>query len=459
MTRKAGRMTTDMPQPPQPSLRQRILRAASWDVGGSIVGSALRLASNLIMTRLLMPEAFGMLALAVTIMTAITLSTDIGIHRSITREPDGDQTHFLRVAWVVKILRSSFIAAGILLAALGVWFLAPAYAPEGTIYAQPEMPGLIAMIALSPLINGLVSTRRELAIRQMNRKPTVLIRLSGQALSVLSMILFAQISPTVWALMCGMLVNNLVFCIASHLFMEGPTMRFEWNRGIADRLWKFGKWIMASSALSFLARNADKFVLGGLLGSATFGLYVIAQIWIDSIRQVIGQLNNGLGFPVVAETSRTRPKEMPRLYRRFQYRIDLICVGAFLLGVLGGPALIGLLYTDAYQDAGRYLQLMAFMLLVLRFNTLGSLVLNAGNSRAMLITAILRAVASIGLMILGYRYFGVEGAILGVAAAPLASLPYVLWLVRPILGARETRIDVIWGIAVFTLTLAAFWWI
>lgn len=452
-------MTTDMSQPPQPSLRHRILRAASWDVGGSIVGSALRLASNLIMTRLLMPEAFGMLALAVTIMTAITLSTDIGIHRSITREPDGDQTHFLRVAWVVKIMRSTFIAAGILLMAALVWLGAPSYAPDGTIYAQPEMPGLIAMIAISPLINGLVSTRQELAIRQMNRKPTVIIRLAGQVCSVIAMILFAQISPTVWALMCGMLVNNLVFCVGSHLFMEGPTMRFEWNREIADRLWKFGKWIMASSALSFVARNADKFVLGGLLGSATFGLYVIAQVWIDSVRQVVGQLSNGLGFPVVAEASRTRPDEMPRLYRRFQYRIDAICVGAFVLGVLGGPALISLLYTDSYHEAGRYLQLMAFMLLVLRFNTLGSLVLNAGNSRAMLITAVLRAVASISLMFLGYQYFGVEGAILGVAAAPLASLPYVLGLVRPILGARETRIDVVWGIVVLALIIAAFWWI
>ena len=417
----------------------------------------IRLASNLIMTRLLLPEAFGMIALASTVLSAINLSTDMGIRRSITREPDGDSVHFLRMAWVIKMLRSGIISGAILGIALLMWLLAPGLAPEGTIYAQPEMPGVIALIALAPLFRGIGSTSWELALRTIDRRSIVIWTIIPHITSVLAMIAFAQISPTVWALMCGMLTSYLVQSLATHLFMPGPRMGFVWDKEIADRMWHFGKWIMGSSFLGFASRNADKFVLGGILGSATFGLYVIAQIWVEAGRTLIRQIGDGIGFPVIAEAARTRPDDVPRLYRRFQHRIDILCVGACAVAVVGGPILIDLLYTDTYQPAAHLLQLMAFSFLALRFNTLGNLVLTAGNSRGLLIVAAIHAVVSIALMSAGYWTFGLDGAILGVVLAPLSALPYLLFLVRAMLGPTETRIEALWGVVVLGVILAGYW--
>ena len=439
------------------SLGQKARRGASWTVVGAVASSAIRLASNLIMTRLLLPEAFGMIALASTVLTAINLSTDMGIRRSITREPDGATDHFLRMAWMIKMLRSGLIAGAIVGVAVLMWFLAPGMAPEDTIYAQPEMPGVIALIALAPLFRGIGSTSWELAMRNIDRRSIVIWTAVPHVISVFAMIAFAQFSPTVWALMCGMLTNYLVQSLATHLFIPGPRMGLVWDKEIGDRLWHFGKWIMGASFLGFVSRNADKFVLGGLLGSATFGLYVIAQIWIDAGRRLIRQIGDGIGYPVIAEAARTRPHDVPQLYRRFQHRIDLLCIGACVIAIVGGPILIDFLYTDTYQPTARLLQLLAFSFLVLRFNTMGNLILTAGNSRAMLVISAILAVVSIVLMSGGYWAFGLDGAILGVVLAPLSALPYMLYLIRPMVGAKETRIEALWGTAVLVIVLVGFW--
>ncbi|WP_227271826.1 oligosaccharide flippase family protein [Roseobacter weihaiensis] len=439
------------------SLGQRAKRGARWTVIGIALTSVIRLASNLIMTRLLVPEAFGMIALASTIMTAINLSTDMGIARSVTREPDGDTKLFLRMAWMVKMLRSALIAGAILALAALMWLLAPGLAPAGTIYAQPEMPGLIALIALAPICRGMGSANWELALRNIDRRSIVIWTVLPLMVSILAMIAFAQISPTVWALMFGMLTNFLVQSLATHLFFPGPRMKFVWDKEIGDRLWHFGKWIMGSSFLSFVSRNADKFVLGALLGSATFGLYVIAQIWVEAGRNLIKKIGDGIGYPVIAEVARTRPEDLVRLYRRFQYRIDALCLAACAAAVVGGPIIVDLLYTDTYQQAGHLLQLMAFSFLVLRFSTLSNLVLTAGNSRAMLTVSAILAVVSVTLMALGYRFYGLDGAVLGVVLAPLSPLPYLLYLVHPMLGTKEVRIEALWGGAILVAIPVGFW--
>ena len=368
--------------PQKGSLGARALGAGGWNLFLSINQTLLRLVSNLIMTRLLLPEAFGMMAMAATVLTALTLFTDIGINRSIMREIDGADTRFLRVAWVVKILRSLVVAGGVLVAALVLWLLPDGTFPAESVYAQPQMPGLIALIALSPLLLGFASTSRELTIRRLENRRFVVFSFVAQICTVLAMVGFAQISPTVWALMAGMLVNNLMVCCFTHLVLPGPRMAFEWDPEIAERLWHFGKWLIGSSVLTFVARNADKLLLGGFLGAGLFGIYVISQIWIEAGKTLITRLSEGVAFPVVAEIMRTRPHELPRLYRKVQTAVDLFCVSGFLGALILGPLLVDLLYTSDYSLAGRYLQLMSPSFLMMRYESLRSLILNAGNSRA-----------------------------------------------------------------------------
>ena len=99
------------------TLRQRVIRAGSWAVTGFVTTQAIRLGGNLILTRLLFPEAFGLMAIVYVFMAGLALFSDLGINPSIIQNRQGGDPDFLNTAWVVQILRGVLIwVTGLLIA-------------------------------------------------------------------------------------------------------------------------------------------------------------------------------------------------------------------------------------------------------------------------------------------------------------------------------------------------------
>ncbi len=449
-------MTHISPTDPKPggSLFSRAAKAGSWSIFQVMGSNLLRLGSNLIMTRLLVPEAFGLMAMIGVLIAGLSLFTDIGIARSVAREPDGDQEHFLRVAWVVKIGRGAMIAACMLVIAILFWIFAPIYAPAGTVYADPDLPLLMALAALAPLIQGFDSTRNELCQRRLQMQYPAIFETGNHALTIVVMVVFAWFSPTVWALITGVLMGAVLKVLSTHLFYPGPRMAFVWDREIADRLWRYGKWLMGSSIFTFFAVNADKLLLGVFLDSTTFGILVIAMFWVEAGILFIARLSDGVGFPVISEVLRTRPDDAPRLYRKLQSVIDGICAVAFLILIFAGQLIIDLLYTSTYAVAGGYLTILSLRFLAVRFDTVNGLIMSQGNSWAMMVISGIRAVWICTALPLAFTYIGFKAVLIVIALVPIASVPYSLWLVRPYLGTKQISFDLLW--LVMTLAIAGF---
>ncbi len=433
--------------PGRKSLGSKVLQAGGWSIVQIVSTNFLRLASNLILTRYLAPDAFGVMAMIGTLLAAFNLFTDIGLSQSITRDKDGEDDHFLRVAWTIKLCRGAAIAGCVLLAALGLWAIAPSFAPPGTIYADPRLPLLVAISGLTPLIIGAESTTKELALRRLQNWRFTIIGILAQVLSLIAMVTFVQFSPTVWALLAGMLIMNITGLVASHLFYPGPRMRLVRDRVIADRFWQFGKYLMGSSSFSFIAQQADKLILAALLDATAFGLYVIAQIWVMAGKALIGRLTSRVGFPAMSDVIRNRPNELRRLFRKFQNTIDLICLSAFFLTYLFGEILIQMLYTQEYHIAGTYLSILSLSFLMIRFRTLDSLLVNMGNSRSALTISAVRAISICITIPLSYNFLGLEGTLLAVAMNNGLTAPYTLALLRPTLGEKQFRFDSLWLVA------------
>ena len=416
------------------SLRSRAASASLWSIAELGMSHALRLTSNLVMTRLLAPEAFGVIAMVSTLITAINMFTDIGVQQSIIRSPRGGEAHFLRAAWSVQILRSTAIAALIVLAGLLLWQLGPRLAPSGTVYADPNLPFLIMASAFAVIFQGFESNNLWLAARSMEYARTTLVNISAQVIGLVAMIGFASVHASVWALLSGMLVGAAARTLLSHLLLKGPRMAFVWNKQIADELWHFGKWIMGSSLFGFIANQADRLILGALLDKRTFGTYVIAVLWIEAVRMVIQKMNSQIGFAAFSEVLHKRPEQIQRAFRSFSRALDLICIAGFVGGVFGGPVLIAFLYSDSYIASAHFMPFLSLTILQMRFRALGSLVLAYGDSKTMMINSMLIAVLLCSFLPLGYFYFGMEGALLSLTLAPLCATPIMIRRAAKILG-------------------------
>lgn len=81
------------------------MRGVAISLGTTVAQQLIRLGSNLILTRLLFPEAFGLMALVQTFMTGLAMFSDIGIGPSIIQNRRGEDPDFLNTAWTIQIGR------------------------------------------------------------------------------------------------------------------------------------------------------------------------------------------------------------------------------------------------------------------------------------------------------------------------------------------------------------------
>jgi O-antigen/teichoic acid export membrane protein len=97
-------------------------------IGTTAAGHVLRLASNLILTRLLFEEAFGLMALVGVFLQGLQSFSDIGLRPAVIQNPKGEEPEFLATAFTIQGVRGLLLAS---VAALGAAPFAAFYSPKG----------------------------------------------------------------------------------------------------------------------------------------------------------------------------------------------------------------------------------------------------------------------------------------------------------------------------------------
>lgn len=397
-------------------LRRRIIEAASWVLGGHGAAMAIRLASNLLMTRLLFPEAFGLMAVVISIHIGLALLTDAGIKGAIIRSASGEDDEFLRSAWTLQVMRGVVIWL-MVLGVAGMLSLGAEYRwmPEQSTLAHPLMPALLAAVGASSVLHGLESVNLHVSARRIDLGRLVMIGVGARIVSIPVMLLWVLYDPSVWALMAGLIAGALCRLVLSHTIIPGPRMGFLWHRAHVRELFHFGKWITVSSTATFISNNSDRLILGFLLPSGVLGLYAIARLLSESFEGVMQRLHHSLTQPVLVEVLRERPETLQDKYYRFRTPIE---AGGFLVaGVLlvAGPGIVDFLYDDRYREAGLMLQILALSLVVAPFQFILHGFLATGETRTVAAVSILHAIFLVAALPTGYIFGGLEGAIFGIA--------------------------------------------
>src|SRR5271169_6696481 len=127
-----------MPPKNTPTFRQRVLQSGSWTLIGYGVNQALRLGGNLILTRLLFPEAFGMMAIVMIASYGVTMFVDMGIAQSIVQNKRGNDPAFVNTAWSIQIILGFLIFGGLSALAL----------PMAKFYDVPQLAFMLPIVGL-----------------------------------------------------------------------------------------------------------------------------------------------------------------------------------------------------------------------------------------------------------------------------------------------------------------------
>jgi len=390
-------------------LESRALRATLWTVVSYGAAQSLRVVNSLVLTRLLVPSAFGQMTLVTTVIVGITLLSDIGLGPSIIQSARGDDPRFLNTAWTLQVIRGTVMW---MVALLLSW-------PAARFYHDPTLLKVLPVLALSMILTGFNSTNLLTLSRHMSVRRLFAIDFSTQVVALLVTVAWAYRWPSIWALVGGNLASSLYRLTLSHRasIVPGIRNRFLWDKESLSNILHFGKWIFLGTAFFFFASQADRLILGKVVSLSVLGVYGIAFSLSDIPRSVIGAFSSKVGYPFIAKIIHLPLAEFRAQYLR--YRVFALLIGAFLLSlmVVFGDQLVLRLYKPAYADGAWMVPILALGLWhTLLYQTTNPVLFSLGKSKynAMGNAAYCAAVL-IGIPV-AFHFYGLLGAVIAVAA-------------------------------------------
>ena len=425
----------------------RALRAAAAILLGQGGSQAMRLVANLVLTRLLFPEAFGLMAIVGVVTVGLAMFSDVGVGPSIYQSKRGDEQAFLDTAWTIQVIRG-FLLCGI----TGVLAL-----PLAIFYGEPDLAKYLPVAGLSLAVAGFNPTRIETAHRHLMVGRVTMLDLLSQFLGILIMILLAYLMRSVWALVLGGLIINLIKLALTWAFLPGKANRFYWEKDAARELITFGKWIFLSTACYFLTSQGDKAILGRFLSLELLGIYNIGFFLANFPAGMGHVLITKLLIPLYREKPPSEGPENAARIARMRTVLTLSVGSSVLLMAYGGPWIVEILYDPRYVMSGAIMVGVALSLLP---HVIGMsydhAALAAGDSRTFFIFTSVRAILGIVCLLIGVSQYGLVGALIGMGVAYTLAHPVLIWLaVRH--SAYDLRHDLIATAVAIIAAAGAIW--
>lgn len=425
----------------------RAMRGSAITAGSYAFAQAMRLASNLILTRLLFPEAFGLMALVSVFMVGLTMFSDVGVGPAISQSIRGDDTDFLDTAWTIQVLRG-----------LILWLATCALAwPAAQFYQAPDLLHLLPTVGLTLLISGFNPTRIDTANRHLLLGRVTLLDLISQIIGIIVMVGLAFAMRSVWALVLGAVVGAFAKLWLTHSYLPGPANRFRWEARAGHELIHFGKWIFLSTACGFLLSQGDKAILGAYLPLDQLGIYNIGYFLASFPILLGGAVIGRIMIPLYRDHAPALSAQNFTKLQRLRFGLSagmlaLLAVMAFL-----GIPVIGLLYDDRYIRAGAIVVAIACVQMPMVLGmTYDQSALAAGDSRNYFLLIAAKATVQTLAFLIGVQMAGLHGALLGQGLALAAVHPFIIWLAVKH-KAWDAKHDAVFGVLTVALIAAAIW--
>jgi O-antigen/teichoic acid export membrane protein len=396
----------------QKVLESKAMNATFWTVMDYGCSMALRVVNSLVLTRLLMPESFGLMTLVTTLIVGISLISDIGLGPNVIQSPRGDEPALLNTVWTLQVLRG----VGIFIVSLILAW------PMSMIYHEPRLMALLPALGINVVISSFNSTNLLSMSRHMGVRRVFLLDITTQLFALLITAGCAWVYPSVWALVIGSILSTVYRLSFSFYRRLIPGIRntFCWDRESLHGLIHFGKWILLSTAFYFFASQADRLILGRLISFSMLGVYGIAYSVSDIPRAIINAFAQRVGYPFIARMVHLPIVEFRKVFLR--YRLRALLAGAVMLCLmvhLGGFLIIKM-YDQRYHAASWMVPVLALGLWhTLMYATTMPALFSLGKSRYSAIGNAAYSIAVVSAIPIAFHFFGMFGAVVAVAAGDL----------------------------------------
>lgn len=279
------------------SLRTQTFSAVRWTTLASIGRTVLRFAQLAILARMLEPKDFGLMAVVVSVTAFMLVFTDLGVSTAIIHFQDISSDQLSSLYWLN-------VAVGLVLTALLVaaspWISRDAF-------HQPALEPILIPMSFNFVLLATSQQLRVMGEKALRFSALAKVELLAAAGGFATAIVWAWWSPTVFALVAGVLANSLLQSVLLWLLASygwRPALRIRLRE--IDRFLKFGAYTIGGNLLNSLHRQADVLIGGRMFSAATLGSYSLPRNLSVNIIYVTNPIITRVGLPVMAKTQQDR---------------------------------------------------------------------------------------------------------------------------------------------------------
>ena len=434
--------------------KKLIFNASVWTFAGYGTSQVLKLVSNLIMTRLLIPDDFGLMAIGIAIFTGITLFSDIGIGPSIIQNKRAVDSVFLNTAWTVQIIRGFviwFVSCGI---AFFLWLLntGEQLVSSASVYGHHQLPLLICIIGFTGVISGFQSTSFFTNSRSLYLGRITAIEIVAQIISIFSMVVWALIDASIWALVFGMLIGISLKTIFTHLYLPGVRNKLVIERSAFFELFHFGKWILLATIANYIANQGAIFIFGYYLTVSEMGVYSIALLLSAVPVTVISKYSHSILFPLYSHLYRGAPERLQLTVAKTRKVLLLIGMPSISFLMVFGEEIVSFLYDDRYFGAGEMMQILLFIAVINAQVTPSYILLLArGEPKYATLMSVMKGIIIFSMIPVAFGLYGVQGMLYVVSGSSILSA-IIIWIVLTKKKLLNIKIEIL-GVATFFLSM------
>lgn len=423
----------------EPPLEARIRSGLRWSFLNQVVGRVVSVVSGIVLARILVPEDFGVFAVALLVVNILFGLNDLGLLLAVVRWP-GDLKVAARTA---TTLASGF---SVLLYAT-VFVAAPYFA---AFMNSPDSTWVLRVFCLTIVIDGITTVSHGLIVRGFHQDRMTKSEFAALPVNVAISVGLALAGAGAWALVIGQIVGNLVSAV---VIMRLAPFRVwpGWDGPAARWMLRFGVPLAFTSLVEYILLNLDYVIVGRILGTTALGLYLLAynvsnwpvSIVTDAVRRV-----SIAGF---AQVSADADAVRAGFHRTFRI-LAVVSLPLVLLLAILSEAVVGALYGSKWQESATVLTFLAILGGVrVAVGYVFDLLIGVGRSRLTLVLKLAWLVALLPALMIGAEMNGIRGV--GIAHAIVAVVvasPLFLFgaravgvrlgplgrdLARPVLGA------------------------
>ena len=260
----------------------RVISGSVWTLGLRVCIKGMGAVQLLILARLLVPEEFGLFAVALLTLLGFEVLTRTGIDDAIIHKRHNIES-YLHTAFWIQIVR------GIVLATLAI--LAAPYI--AVFFNEPGLAPVVSTLALVQVLRGFRSIGVILLQRDINFRTESIYQGVGEIVRVVATLVLVWQFRSVWALVYGAIIGEASLLVLSY-FVHPYRPRFTFTLDKAKELLQFGVWLFLAGIVSYLALQADSIFVGKWLCTETLGVYYmaynIANLFFMEIARPLGKV-------------------------------------------------------------------------------------------------------------------------------------------------------------------------